>query len=151
MSIKITSGVWGFRGLSGMSIGDKMTLLALADYADHDGVCYPSIEQLRQKSGLSRSQTYRCLSRLVGMDWITVKGGLGRGNRSVYVVHPKGRTNDTLSVEERVATAIEKGRNQAPQRVASTTYPLHNREPSVENHQEEPSSFFEKRYRRAKP
>jgi len=57
VSVKITSGVWGFRGLSDMSIGDKMTLLALADYADHDGVCYPSINQLRQKSGLSRKRS----------------------------------------------------------------------------------------------
>lgn len=135
-----------------MSIGDKMTLLALADYADHDGVCYPSIEQLRQKSGLSRAQTYRCIGRLVTLDWLTVKGGLGRGNRSVYVVHPKGRASDTLSVEERVATVIEKGRNQTLKRVASTTYPLHSKEPSVYNRQEEPSkeSFLEKRYRQAK-
>ncbi len=139
-----------------MSIGDKMTLLALADYADHDGVCFPSINQLRQKSGLSRSQTFRCLRRLVDLDFITVRGGLGRGNRSVYVVHPKGRTNDTLSVEERVATAIEKGRNQTPQRVASTTYPIHNREPSYKNRQREPSEedtqlrWLENRYSRGK-
>ena len=38
-----------------MKPGPKFVLLALADYANDSGECYPSLKQLQKKCGLSRS------------------------------------------------------------------------------------------------
>lgn len=38
-----------------MKPGPKFVLLALADYANDFGECYPSLKQLQKKCGLSRS------------------------------------------------------------------------------------------------
>ena len=42
----------------------KFVLVALADHADSEGICWPSVALLRKKTGLSRRQIQRHLKAL---------------------------------------------------------------------------------------
>lgn len=42
----------------------KLVLLAFADYADEDGMCWPSLERIATRSQLSKRQVRRIASRL---------------------------------------------------------------------------------------
>jgi DNA-binding transcriptional MocR family regulator len=42
----------------------KLVLLALADHADSNGLCWPSISRIEQRTGLSRSSVIRALADL---------------------------------------------------------------------------------------
>ncbi|EGR3967463.1 helix-turn-helix domain-containing protein, partial [Vibrio cholerae] len=50
MSVKVMSYVWDISLFKG---SDKLIMLCLADYADDAGVCWPSIETIARKSGVS--------------------------------------------------------------------------------------------------
>ncbi len=49
MSLKQSLWVWQQR----LKPGPKLVLLALADYANDQGQCYPSLKQLQRKSGFA--------------------------------------------------------------------------------------------------
>lgn len=51
MSLKQSMWAWSLL----IKPGPKFVLLALADYANDAGECYPSLKQLQKKCGLSRS------------------------------------------------------------------------------------------------
>lgn len=51
MSLKQTQWAWDLP----LKPGLKLVLLALADYANDQGECYPSLKQLQKKSGFARS------------------------------------------------------------------------------------------------
>ena len=50
---------------------EKLVLLALASYANHLGLSWPSVETLVRRTALSRSTVFRALARLeqVGAVW----------------------------------------------------------------------------------
>lgn len=43
---------------------EKMVLIMLSDMADMDGRCFPTVQKLADKCGLSISQTRKCLAKL---------------------------------------------------------------------------------------
>lgn len=51
----------------------KYVLLALADYADEEGVCFPSQKTLARKCGLSRSTVNSHLQNLMRLGLITIQ------------------------------------------------------------------------------
>lgn len=61
MSIKVMSRVWAHSQQKG---GELLVMLALADFANDAGECWPSIPVLAQKARLSVRQTQRVLSAL---------------------------------------------------------------------------------------
>jgi hypothetical protein len=62
-----------------------LTLLALADYADENGQCWPSIEQLATRCRLSKRQVQRNLITLEESgELFKVERGSGRGRTSNY-------------------------------------------------------------------
>lgn len=69
MSLKQTQQVWQLK----LKPGPKFVLLALADYANDQGECYPSLKQLQQKCGLARSTLINHLQWLREAQWILVK------------------------------------------------------------------------------
>jgi hypothetical protein len=62
MSVKALSWVWEHSPHDG---GNLLVLLALADFADADGLCWPSHAKLAAKSRLSERQVERALKELV--------------------------------------------------------------------------------------
>lgn len=61
MSISVMSWVWKNSKQEG---GALLTLLAMADFADDSGVCWPSTLTLANKARLSRSQIFKILRQL---------------------------------------------------------------------------------------
>lgn len=69
MSIKIMSKVWdGYPG----SGSELLAMLALADWSDDVGRCYPSISAIARKTRLSRSQAQRIVHQLIDDGFLLV-------------------------------------------------------------------------------
>lgn len=129
MSVRIMSAVWDLD----LPQGEKIVLLALADHADDDGVCYPSIDRIGWKCGYSRSSVKRRLRNLQEAGVLdVVEPGTGRGNTTVYRVLPGGGVKLT-PFRERGSSGTERGSNQTVKGFTAVTP-----QPSVEP--SEPSS-----------
>lgn len=82
MSFEITRWAWDQPGLSFYA---KYTLLALADYADDKGKCFPSIPALAERMGYARTSTKSVkagLNELEQKGLVTIKAQLRKGTRS---------------------------------------------------------------------
>lgn len=106
MSVGILSFVWdGYPG-GGTEL---LALLALADWSDDDGRCWPSIASISKKTRLSRSQAQRVVHRLIETGYVAVTGnetGGPPGSTRQYLINldmltgrvdatPTGRANAT--------------------------------------------------------
>lgn len=105
MSIKVMTHVWE----SSAALGNRrLVMLALADFANDDGWCWPSIPILANKTRVSERTVQRILRELEKAGEIQVVEGGGRGKSSHYRVLTKPRQPVTLS---------EKGDNPAQETV----------------------------------
>ena len=66
--------------------GEFSVLLALADYADERGSCFPSIPVLARKARLKERQTQNCIRSLVDEGFVRVEPGAGPKGCNRYVV-----------------------------------------------------------------
>lgn len=66
---------------------DKLVLLALADWANGEGLCWPSIRQLADKSGLAERGLQMAIKRLCEAGHLTRCEVTGKGVN--YTVHPR--------------------------------------------------------------
>lgn len=99
MSIRLMSKLWDRAGYED-SPKVLLTLLALADWANEDGICYPSISQLAAKSRQSERNVFRALKRLSDDGFIAKVAQGGGRQRNTYRVNvtPDARvTPDTVS------------------------------------------------------
>jgi hypothetical protein len=80
MSIKIMTAVWEHSSQSGNSL---LLLLALADFANDGGICWPSVETLATKARVSDRTVQRMIQKLIaeGELEIVEKGGGRRSHR----------------------------------------------------------------------
>jgi len=69
MSVKILSRVWDEFSGDGSEL---LAMLALADWSDDNGQCFPSISSIARKIRLSRSQTQRIIHKLIEDGYIVV-------------------------------------------------------------------------------
>lgn len=126
MSIKIISLVWEH---SDVSCNELLILLALADWAGHDGEsCFPSMEQIGFKARCDERTARRIIGKLKEKGYLTViKPGSGRGHRTEYRVNVDFIESLPLQYHERKRGAVcptsteIKGGNDDTQRGASTT------------------------------
>ena len=81
MSIRVMTEVW-HNGPPGAT--DCLLMLALADYANDDGECWPSIEGLARKARLSERGVQTALRRLESAGWIEIEPGGGRKRCNLY-------------------------------------------------------------------
>lgn len=75
--------VWEHSQQSGSSL---LVLLALADFADDDGYCYPSVARLAKKARLSERATQYALRDLEEAGELSVERGGGRRKANRYKV-----------------------------------------------------------------
>ena len=79
MSVKVLSLTWeGFPGAG----SDLLTMLALADWSDDSGRCWPSIPSIARKVRLSPDQARRVVHRLIKDDFLAVTAGKNGGRSS---------------------------------------------------------------------
>ena len=53
-----------------LKASDKLVLLALADHANDDGECYPSLRKIEAKTGLSKQGLINAIKRLMDLGLI---------------------------------------------------------------------------------
>ena len=76
MSVRILALVWDhYRGGG----SELLALLALADWSDDDGRCYPSMTAIAEKTRLSRSQAQRVVHALIDAGDVVVIGNANGG------------------------------------------------------------------------
>lgn len=71
MSARITDVVWRKSKAKGSTL---LVLLAVADFADDHGNCWPTVERLANKTGLTRRAVQRHLQELARMNEIVPAG-----------------------------------------------------------------------------
>lgn len=78
MSIKLMTAVWDREDLSSTQ---KLVLLALADWANDEGLCWPSINRLAVKAALTSRAVQKTIRSLEDAGFIRREEVLGKGNR----------------------------------------------------------------------
>lgn len=96
MSIRIMTIVWQLD----LSSSDKIVLLALADNASDEGICWPSIATISKKCSVTERTVQRSIGRLVSSGHVTRNEVYGKGCK--YNIHPRHSvTPDTVSPHPR--------------------------------------------------
>lgn len=97
MSIKVTNWVWA---RSESRNGARLVMLALADRADDKGLAWPSIDDLMDRTKLSRRAVQKGIAALVEDGELMVENGGGRHRSNRYRIIPKPCTSDAVTPEE---------------------------------------------------
>jgi DNA-binding transcriptional ArsR family regulator len=90
---------WAFN-LEGVKAGPKFVLVSLADYADEEGSCFPSVPKISRRTGFSQSAVRVHLDILLKLDLIheqrrTRPNGSRTSNR--YYLHLRGPVENHLA------------------------------------------------------
>jgi len=121
---------------------ERLLLLALADHANDDGVCWPSIERLANRTCISPGQARRLISKLVGDGRIQADRRGGYGRTSTYrLIAENPRTHARVLDENTRApthnTRAPTHNTRAP--THNTRAPMRAKPPiTTTNHQEPP-------------
>lgn len=78
MSIEVMTWAWKTQ----LKPTLKLTLLALADYSNDEGICWPSIDSITKKSSLTRSSLIKNVQKLCDMGAIEKQKRYENGKRS---------------------------------------------------------------------
>ncbi len=120
MSIAVMTKVWASYPGAGSEL---LAMLALADWADDNGRCWPSMAAIAGKTRLSRSQAQRIVHGLIDAGYVSVTGnetGGKPGSTRQYQINlkaltgsadatPTGRTHATGSVDATGSTHAQEG------------------------------------------
>lgn len=109
MSIKLMSQVWEAK----LSFTDKFVLLALADNANDEGACWPSIETLCKKTCLSERTVHYAIKRLETGGYLSTRKRFGSSN--VYCVTPTRGAPDAPVHQMHPAPDAPRGARHAPE------------------------------------
>jgi hypothetical protein len=108
MSVRVMSKVWeGYPGESGPEL---LVMLALADWCDDEGRCFPSIAALGKKCRVGRSQTQRIIHRLINGGLVAVTdnaNGGAPGSSRRYKINLDRLTGSENATGRRNATGSE--------------------------------------------
>ena len=81
MSIRVMTAVWSNGPYAG---GALLVLLAMADWADESGYCWPSVRTLAKKSRQTERNVRKCMRRMKRDGAISVKPGAGPHSTNLY-------------------------------------------------------------------
>lgn len=70
MSIKVMTEVWDEAPFKG---GDLLVLLALADFANDDGRCYPAVETIARKTRLTTRAVQLAMREMAAEGWLHIE------------------------------------------------------------------------------
>jgi hypothetical protein len=144
MSIHVMNSVWQNEDVS--QHRELIVLLALADFCDDDGVCFPSVPKIAKKSRMSERNAQRIIHLLCGKKWLEVltEGGCRNGknisNRYKILLGTEAdpARGDNLSPGDKMpprgdrATSPGGDKAMTPQGVTEPCHPNHHKEPSKE-------------------
>jgi hypothetical protein len=122
MSIKLMTAVWDREDLSSTQ---KLVLLALADWANDDGLCWPSIERVAKKSSLKKRAVQLAIRSLEEMQFIRREEVIGKGNKywvqiPMHQMHPC--TKDTPPMHQMHETHAPDAPNTSKTHQLNTKY-----------------------------
>jgi DNA-binding IscR family transcriptional regulator len=100
VSIKVMSWVWD-NGPEKQA--ERFVLLALADYCNDDGECWPSMAALARKSRVTERGAQKIVRRLVEDGWLEIRAGGGRGNCNSYLVKRAETVNQKRGIRNTVS------------------------------------------------
>lgn len=83
MSIKLMSAVWD----ADLTPTKKLVLLALADQANDDGLCWPSVGTIEKRTGLAERGVQIALAELEEANHLKRK--FRSGHSTYYYIHPR--------------------------------------------------------------
>lgn len=132
MSIHVLSRVWKLRLGSGTR---KLVMLKLADNANDEGYCYPSIERIADECEISGRTLQRTIVDLERLGLLTVKQRFHRGclTSNAYYLKVPQRGGDRESPPSRQLVTTGLSRRQDP---GDTASPRTTSEPSEETSQQ---------------
>ena len=111
MSIRIMSQVWD-NGPDDRN--ELLVLLALADFANDEGECWPSMIGVAEKSRMTERGAQKVIRRLEECGWIKTDTGGGRGGKNKYRIlaaNPERETpNAKRGMQEKPRTDEQKPR-----------------------------------------
>ncbi len=91
MSIAFMIAVWQLK----IPPHEKLVLLALADHARDNGLCWPSVDHLAEKCSLSDRQIQRTIRKLQEKGFLLIEPRRGRSNNYQLGVTPMSPASDT--------------------------------------------------------
>jgi hypothetical protein len=83
MSIRVMTRVWEQSKQQGSAL---VVLLAIADFANDEGVAYPSVATLGTKARISESQVHWILRKLIEEDELTIQRNAGPHRCNLYII-----------------------------------------------------------------
>jgi hypothetical protein len=92
VSIRLMSEIWQMT----MPPAEKLVFLALADAANDEGLCWPSIATVARKSGLSERSVQRAIRDFQSRKWLRREEVIGKGCK-YYLTPRHSVTPDTVS------------------------------------------------------
>jgi helix-turn-helix protein len=142
MSIRLMAQVWEDTRVQ--SQAELLVLLALADHARDDGLCWPSMRTIAKKARIEERSAQRIVRRLIekGLIELISKGGCIEGHNTpnhyrVMVGESKRSTGPTYSHPGVTVGQGIRGDRESPQgdpedaEGATQGHPNHHREPSI--------------------
>lgn len=111
MSIRLMSEIFESETLGPTQ---RLIMLALADHADDEGRCYPSIARLCQRTGLSERAVRNNLRKLEEQGYLHTEKGVGRGGTSLYSVSANPSPDVVKGAGDAPFDGPEKGQEVPP-------------------------------------
>lgn len=81
---------------------ELVVMLALADYANDEGECWPSMAGIAQKARMTERGAQKILRRLEKTCWLKIETGGGRGGKNHYVILDGNPEQHSVNTEHRM-------------------------------------------------
>jgi hypothetical protein len=113
------SWVWEHGPKSGT---DRLVLLALADFCDDAGTCFPSMRRIAQRACMTERGAQKALRRMADAGVISIETGGGRSqcNRYSIALNPEQHSVNTVHPEPETPNAVHPLRPKPRTRVHET-------------------------------
>lgn len=128
MSVKWISYIWD---KTDYKEGDLLTALALADFANDEGECFPFMKTIAQKARLSVRQIQKIIKNFEADGFLSVKRSQGRGKKPSFTLK-KVNSATPFADRKKVNSGTIKGELCDIKKVNSATLPIYKDEPSLE-------------------